>query len=121
MVEEIRTQCPVCEQTGKCLVCEGKKTYTEHNVETKGSWPLKKRRNDTREVDCPSCFKTGQCQVCSGKGYIGRVIGQMETEELQRMKQGLLKTREDNKKVRDLDEEKKQFEEREKQLKSPKP
>jgi hypothetical protein len=37
------------------------------------------------------------------------------------MKEGLLKKKEDNKKVRDLDEEKKQFEEREKQLKRPKP
>ncbi len=121
MVEEIRTQCPVCEQTGKCIVCEGKKTYTQNFVETRGSWPLKKRRNDTREVDCPICFKTGTCQVCGGKGFIGRTIGQLETVELQKMKEGLLQKKEDNKKVRDLDEEKKQDEEREKQLKSPRP
>jgi hypothetical protein len=102
------------------MVCEGKKTYTESVVETKGSWPMKKRRTETRETDCPTCFKTGQCQVCSGKGYIGRVIGQLETIELQKMKEGLLKKKEDLKKVRDLDEEKKQFEEREKKLVKPK-
>ena len=120
MFGEIRANCPVCEQTGKCLVCEGKKTYTESVVETRGSWPMKKRRTDTREVDCPICFKTGTCQVCGGKGYIGRTIGQLETVELQKMKEGLLKKKEDIKKVRDLDEEKKQFEEREKQLVRPK-
>ena len=121
MFGEITTKCPVCDGTGKCMVCEGKKTYTESVVETKGSWPMKKRRNESREVDCPICFKTGQCQVCSGKGFIGRALGPIEIQDLQKMKEGLLKTREDNKKVKDLDEEKKKDEEREKQQKSPRP
>ena len=115
MVEEIRSRCLVCDGTGKCLVCEGKRTYTESFAETTGSWLGKKRRSGTREVDCPICFKTGHCQVCGGKGFIGRTIGPMETQEHQKMKEGLLKMKEDNKKVRDLDGEKKQPEGRQKQ------
>jgi hypothetical protein len=120
MFGEIQSKCLVCDGTGKCVVCEGKMTSTQSFVETRGSWPMKKRRNDTREVDCPICFKTGTCQVCGGKGFIGRTIGPLETQDLQKMKADLLQKKEDNKKVRDLDVEKKEFDEREQKLVKPK-
>ena len=104
MEEPVKTKCPVCQWTGKCLVCDGKKTTTEHYIETKGTWPFKKRESYTKQADCFSCNKTGLCPVCNGKGHVDRVIDQNEMEALKKMREHLLGIKEENqKKVIDVD------------------
>ena len=52
-------QCPGCNGTGKCAVCNGKGWYRNQYDS-----------NPYNRYDCFECRGYGYCQVCHGKGYI---------------------------------------------------